>query len=117
MDAAAREMGAAFAVVDLPGLCRSGVDPASEEFRAVVEQTRVTPANYPFWAEAKKLTSRLFAEAARRTGAPVIRVSSRFARFTGPGRLELFTDEVHVNRRGAAEVAEAVRQALSAPSS
>ena len=117
MDAAAREMGAEMVLVDLPGLCRFGVEEGSEEFRAVVERTRVTAANYPFWAELKGVMSGLFREVSRRQGVPVADAGKHFDLFTGPARVDLFTDEMHVNRRGAAEVAEAVHLALASPAS
>ena len=107
-----REIGAAFALVDMPGLCRQGVAPDSEEFRAIVERTRVTPADFPFWADLKGVMSGLFQEVGHETGTRVIDVGRHFEAFTGPDRVALFADEMHVTKPGAEEIAKAVYQTL-----
>lgn len=112
MHGACREIGAVFVLVDLPGLCRSGVAPDSEEFRAVVDRTRVTPAIFPLWVDLKAMMSGLFQEVGRETGTRVIDVHRHFEVFTGPERVALFSDEMHASKLGAQEIARAVHQAL-----
>ncbi len=110
-----REMGAEMVLVDMPGLCRPGVAPDSEEFRSVVGRTRVTPANYPSWADMKTLMSGLFSDMGRERGIRVAGVSREFDAFTGPGGVDLFTDEMHPSRSGAEKVASTVRKTLIEP--
>ena len=115
MQALCREIGAEMVLVDMPGLCRPGAAPDSEEFRAVVDRTRVTPANYPFWADMKVLMSGMFSDIGREQGVRVAGVSREFDTFTGPERVDLFVDEMHPNRRGAEKVALAVERSLTEP--
>ncbi|GEM_PF-7071856 len=112
MDRVCRGMGAVLLLVDLPGLCRRGAAPDSEEFRAVLSGTRVTPAGWPLWVDLKGMMSGLFQEVSHETGIPVIDVSGRFEVFTGPERVALFMDEMHASKPGAREIARAVHQAL-----
>lgn len=107
-DRLCRESGTKLALVDMPGLCRSGLAKDSAEYRAVTGHTRVTEASYPFYVELKQLVSGLL----RESGAPVIDVHGQFDSLAGPQRTALFMDEMHTSAPGAAEIAKAVHKGL-----
>lgn len=108
MDQICRTMGSDFRLVDLPGLCRSGISLDSEEFRAITSRTRVNAQIYPLWVDLKTMMSSLF----RETEIPVIDVHKAFETFTGPDRVSLFMDEMHTTAPGAREIAGVVHSFL-----
>lgn len=113
IQAAAAEQGTAVALVDLPGLCRR-TGSSGEEYREVVDRTRVNDANYLFWVELKELDTAIAKEMGKKLQVPVIGVSSDFEVFSGADRANLFTDEMHLTPEGADQVARSVKKGLQA---
>lgn len=104
IQAIADEKGAQVILVNLPGLCRrAGMK--GEEYRRVLQETRVTPLNYPVWVEFNEFERIFFKEMGESMEIPVADIAGGFEAFSGPRRVELFVDEMHVTSKGAAEVA------------
>ena len=112
MHEAAAAMGAEAVLVSLPGLCRREALGTPEYGLIVRSSHRVTPANFPLWADMKRFVGDLFQDVGRRTGMKVIDVQGAFASFSGEDRLALFSDEMHASREGAEEIAQAVARAM-----
>jgi lysophospholipase L1-like esterase len=99
MRAMAAEIPAEMVLVKLPGLCRLNASPTERQL--VIDQTRVTPTTFRFFAELSQFVSALTKDVGQDAGLRVIDTSDDFEMFGGAERVRLFVDEMHVTAEGA----------------
>jgi len=99
-------------LVNLPGLARAK-ETESLEARLIVERTRMTERNIPFFVEFKEFETKLSREIGRQHGIGVVDVHGHFDVFADYKRVEMFTDEMHLTANGTRETAEAIARALA----
>jgi lysophospholipase L1-like esterase len=111
MGSIARQMGADFVLINLPGLCRE-TDVLGEEYRLIVTGTRVKPANFAFYTKLKEHVGVFLYEIGAEMNVEVINVEEDFHVFKGKDRTALFTDEMHTTALGSREIAKSVHRGL-----